>query len=122
MTEFVVLTEVNDWEGETWHVFLQWDGNEVALAHLSADIRRAGFDTKWDFPFDLMLQPLPESEVAVILAHADDDDDDEADRYMPTWAKASGQFQWVPGRDHEALEDALYKGGIYNYFVGGNDD
>jgi hypothetical protein len=118
MTEFVLLTEDNDWEGEQWSFFLQLDGNEDAIQRLAEDIKRADFETQWEFPFSLLTTPVTEAEVDTVIRFAAEG----TDGYMPQWNKVTGTMTWSEHLDAADLGETLYKGGIRDCFVGGDDD
>jgi hypothetical protein len=112
LTEFVLLTEENDWEGETWNFFLQWDGNKDQLQRLAEDIKRAEFETQWQFPFSLLsATTVTEDEVDTVIRFAADDTS-----YMNAWQKVTGTFTWPTRLDAADLEEKLYKGGICDFF------
>lgn len=119
--QYVLLSEDNDWEGETWHTFLQWNGNEPQLRRLAEDVKRAEFDTQWHLPFDLILNPIEQSHVDSVMtgaALADIPDD----HYGSPWAVVTGAFVWPRHLDADELEAVLYKGGIRDFFTGSDDD
>lgn len=106
MTEaqFVKFTEVNDWEGETWHFWLPVEGNEVQLVRLAVVTR----DEECEYSLD-MKNPLNEAAVDILVANADDTD------YMAEHTKVAGILR-LPEELDEHLGE-FYKGGIVQLFT-----
>lgn len=102
---FVKFTEYNDWEGETWHFWLQLDGNVAELQKLSHHL-------EGNEDFRLSLSGTPESEVDILVKH------DDLAGYMGLHNKVTGKFTCPePDDDSEDwLKDVFYKGGIKEYF------
>lgn len=104
-TNYAKFTEVNDWEGETWHFWLPIEGNEDAL-----DALHSVLDTD---EYELDLTPVPEFEVDVLVKHTDTG-------YMAYHNKLAGTLT-LTGDDLEKLEDTegkvgfFYKGKISEY-------
>lgn len=117
--QYVLLSEENDVEGETWHTFLQLDGNEAQLQRLAEDVKRAEFDTQWHFPFDLILEPIEASHVDSVMSYSSLMDED---RYASPWNVVEGIFTWPTHLDSADLESTLYKGGIRDFFTEVLDD
>ena len=70
MLQFVKLTEKNDNEGETWHYWLQFDGNTQELTKLKFFLdEHAGDD--YDFPYELFDYTRYEDEVDILVEEAD---------------------------------------------------
>lgn len=100
---FMQFTEINSWEGETWHFWLQVNGNEAALDALSVRLTEA--DTEG---YDLGDRVADEHTVNVLVNHAD------GDGYMPEHTKCLGQL--VLPEDFDDADKVLYKGGIKDLF------
>lgn len=113
--KFVKLTEINDHEGESWHFWLQLDGNEEQLKLLANDID--AFDEYGEF-LELNMTPVDESEVDILVKHTNQG-------YMNYQNKVVGVFTCPKSPEsiyddeesgYEWLTDHFYKGGIQEYF------
>lgn len=113
---YVKFVETNDHEGERWVFFLPVDGNQSQLAWLQRLIAEvdAVHDTEGQYAL-LLDETYPESEVDIVVKHAEDG-------YMASATKVSGRFQLV---SREFLVDdygygpelgGLYKGGVASLF------
>lgn len=108
---FVKFTEENEHEGETWHHWLQVDGNEDELAKLAGKLALLVGDAESDFtkPYTLVSDYMHESGVDLLVRHADDLG------YMPIHQKVTGKFTCPD--DLDQYGDELYKGGIKKFFT-----
>ncbi|HWO62698.1 MAG TPA: hypothetical protein VNO31_21975 [Umezawaea sp.] len=109
-TRFLQLTEHNDHEGETWHQWLQVDGNETELDKLRSllvDADAAAEDDPEDFPYELG-ETEPESVVDILVRYAESG-------YSTSHSKVLGVFT-CPDTLGEDGDDNLYKGGITSCF------
>lgn len=108
---YAVLTENNEWEGETWRFYIPTHGNTDALAALKTAIDGMADDDDDTPSFELDLDPIP-AHVVEVLADYDSDDDG----YMSRHNRLEGKLVLTP----EFLEKLklnegdrlLYKGGI----------
>ena len=100
---YVKFTETNESEGETWAFWLQYDGNEAALAEL-----RSRLAAHVDPPYALADETEDESAVDLFVRNAADD------MYLPSDSKITGTLV-LPDKFDEHLEE-LYKGGIQDLF------
>ncbi|MFE7797030.1 hypothetical protein [Nocardia sp. NPDC057440] len=108
--KFRQLTEINENEGETWHYWLQVNGNEVALGHLEDFLEETANEMDQHHPeFAFEGRIMSEQEVDVLIKHADHG-------YMPTHQKFTGKI--VLPDDLEILGpfDLLYKGAVEDLF------
>jgi hypothetical protein len=106
---FTLLRERNEHEGETWHYWLQVDGNEEALRQLKSFVRvlatreqEEGHEPQYEFTDDVE----DEFVVDTLVRYADGD----PSCYMPSHQKVTGILELPPewGEDGEDL----YKGGV----------
>lgn len=110
---YVKFSEINDWEGETWHFWIPAEGNEEALKALQSALGESE-------EYELDLTPVPESEVDVLVKHTDSG-------YMAYHNKLSGALTLTAedlakiesgdvGSDDDGGEGPLfYKGKIRGY-------
>lgn len=122
MVKFLRLTENNDWEGETWHFYLQLDGNEELLEKLRIEISRIFDEEKCEpVPFVMDDQVFDEDLVDEFLKIRG------RSTYLSDHNKVVGKFNFdfneiekvkdkTPEWEWQRYEDALYKGGIKDYF------
>jgi hypothetical protein len=99
----VKFTENNDWEGETWHFWLQCDGNATALARLLVALHDT-YDEDPEYTLDLD-NPTDEATVDTLVEHAEGG-------YMASQNKVVGTLTLPEVFDF----DDFYKGGIRDYF------
>jgi hypothetical protein len=112
---YATLTEHNEWEGETWHFYVPIAGNEDALGQLAAAL--GGLESSWagepeDSPYELDMEPVPESEVDVLVKRGGDTD------YMAAHNKLAGRLvlsDEALGKLRAGDVDPLYKGRIADY-------
>lgn len=72
MRRFVKLTEVNQWEGETWHWWLQLDGNTQELDKLAVFIERTSSEDDDDDQYYLNMDKTRfEDEVDLLVEESD---------------------------------------------------
>lgn len=117
--KFAKFTEKNEWEGETWRFWLQVDGNEAELTVLNATLLKVAALYDGDDP-PFMLSPTYRAEryVDFLIEQAEEDEDG----YMASDHKITGKLtvpDWPdPGPEEydNAIERALYKGGIAKLF------
>ena len=102
-TLFLQFTETNDHEGETWHYWLQIDGNE-----LNIDQFRELVDALDDEQYELTVNIEPESVVDKLVQFADSG-------YGRTHSKVTGVFTCPD--DLGEYGDSLYKGGVSKFFA-----
>lgn len=95
MLEYLKLTEVNDWEGETWHFYIPTKGNDSALSEL-----RGRLDGE---EYSLSETVFKEYEVDTLVRDGGDTD------YMPAHIKLFGRLAT------EIDPGSLYKGGIVDH-------
>lgn len=118
--QFIKLREINEHEGETWRFWLQVDGNEAELKRLRTALERVAelYGDQYDVPFELSDQPKSEAYVDALVEEAEGDDDG----YMAAHHKVTGVLtvpDWpdlAPDDYDNAIERALYKGGIRKLF------
>lgn len=109
MKTFVKLTENNEHEGETWHFYIPYEGNEEAIAQLFEAI--ALLDQDVDEEHSLDMTPIPEVEVDILVKHADTG-------YMANHNKLTGVLTLPENFDERMADedsDPLYKGQIKEY-------
>lgn len=107
MLQFVKLTEKNDHEGETWHYWLQWDGNTEELKKLDGFLAKHAGDDE-DFSYELFHYTRYEDEVDILV--------DESDwGYMKTHQKFKGRLN-LGDLSLVEPDDILYKGRIERFF------
>ncbi len=96
--EWYKFTEVNDNEGEEWNFYLLLNQEEVDHLQTLTD----------DYFYTLDVEPIPESEVDILVKHSSDDG------YMPEHQKVGRPRINILDIDPESLEenDVLYKGGL----------
>lgn len=104
--QFRKFTEKNEWEGETWHFWLQVDGNEAALERLGKILGEPDKGA----PYQLTEEIRPESEVDALVENAEEG-------YLYSQNKATGVMtipdHWTDGGEQgQEVADALYKGGV----------
>jgi hypothetical protein len=104
MSTYARFTEVNDWEGETWHFWLPIEGNEEALRKL-AELLDVEADSD---EYQLSLEPRDELHVDALV------DEDDEPGYMSAQNKLEGVLT-VPDTLGENCK-ALYKGDIAKMF------
>lgn len=102
------FVEINEFEGATWNWWLQTDGNEIAMAHLSAWLQKRHEEEPYDYPYKLTEDVVLESEVDVLVKYADEN-------YYPDHNKVSGTLT-LPDVLDDDFEAKLYKGGIRDFF------
>lgn len=107
MTEFVKFEEYNDHEGERWYFWLELGGNEDGLRELASALE--GNDS---YRIDLSEQPVPESEVDVLVKHAE-----YRYGYNQLDTKVVGTFTPPNFGDDFDPDDFFYKGGIEDFFL-----
>jgi hypothetical protein len=109
MRRFVKLTEDNDWEGETWHFWLQLDGNQAELDKLAVWLEeKQGEDDEGGFSLN-MDRTRYEDEVDLLVEEADYG-------YMKTHNKVVGIANFG---DLSLVDDPasiLYKGRVEDFF------
>jgi hypothetical protein len=106
---FVKLTENNEHEGETWHFYIPYEGNEEAIGQLFEAI--ALLDQDVDEEHSLDMTPIPEVEVDILVKHADTG-------YMANHNKLTGVLTLPDDFDEKMADeyaDPLYKGSIKEY-------
>lgn len=109
--QFVQFTEINDHEGETWHFWLQLDGNEREITKLSDLLDEAAAEATFELDYTLTGNIEPENVVDKLVQYADSG-------YMATHNKVTGKFTCPEVLGDNA--DNLYKGGICAHFVKGS--
>lgn len=107
MLQFVKLTEKNDHEGETWHYWLQWDGNTEELKKLDGFLAKHAGDDE-DYSYELFHYTRYEDEVDILVEEADWG-------YMKTHQKFKGRLN-LGDLSLVEPDDILYKGGIEGFF------
>lgn len=112
MTKFVQYTEENDHEGETWHFWLQVDGNEEQLAKLRGLLAAESEDGELDLDYTLTENVEPESVVDKLVQYADMG-------YMRTHTKVLGSLTCPADLGEDG--DELYKGRIADHFTTGGE-
>ncbi len=112
--QFVKFVEQNEHEGETWNFWLQLDGNEKELKHLSAVMNTFTEDGE-EYVLDLNAV-VTEDQVDTLVKHG-------GQGYMDYNNKITGVFTCpTPTEDldedgyWEWLNDTFYKGDIARYF------
>jgi hypothetical protein len=107
---FVRLREKNEHEGETYHYWLQVNGNEAALQELGEALADEFFTDEEEFT--LRMEPQrPEHEVDVLVAEAEG-------TYMACSQKFTGRLQWPNDQmSIDDWQDTLYKGSIKSCFT-----
>lgn len=109
MTTYLKFGETNEHEGETWHHYLPIEGNEAALERLRDYLAKAKAQCQWEFPYTLGTEPIAESEVDVLVKHAEVG-------YMMEHTKVVGV---LGDFDTDAdPDDLFYKGQIDELFRG----
>lgn len=109
ITQYARFIERNEWEGETWSFWIPLDGNKEALLMLAQII---ALSEEWDEKYEVHSDPVPESDVDVLVKYVDDTG------YMAARNKLSGKL--VLPDDLSAMladedgKDPFYKGGIRN--------
>lgn len=109
-TKFVQFTEYNDNEGETWHLWLQVDGNTDELAKLRALLDEANENAAFDLDYTLTGNVEPESNVDLLVKYGN-----EPGRYSPAHQKVVGQFACPDTLGEDG--HALYKGALCANFA-----
>lgn len=104
---FVQFTEINDHEGETWHSWLQVDGNEEQLAKLRTLLAAAEEAAEYELEYTLTENVEPQYIVDKLVQYADCG-------YSRTHNKVTGEFTCPD--DLGANEELLYKGGVSDFF------
>lgn len=108
MLQFVKLTEKNDHEGETWHYWLQVDGNRQELDKLEDFLIKHAGDAE-DFSYELhRYRERYEDEVDILVEESDWG-------YMKTHQKFKGRLN-LGDLSLVTPDDILYKGGIEGFF------
>lgn len=107
MLQFVKLTEKNDHEGETWHYWLQLDGNTKELEKLRNSLD-AYAEEDYDFPYELFEYTRYEDEVDILVEESDWG-------YMKTHQKFKGRLN-LGDLSLVTPDDILYKGRIERFF------
>lgn len=127
---YAKLTEVNEWEGETWHYFIPVEGNEEALDRLKVLVdswsRPEGADENDGEPGDdgadlsLDENSYPAYDVRVLTQHGDGNCS-----YQEQYAQLSGRLVFAAEDDPGSVEgltlssgEDLYKGAIKDYLLG----
>jgi hypothetical protein len=108
--KFVRLTEVNDWEGETWSFWLQYNGNEDDLRKLKEILEdqpeTEDEDDEEDFGFTLDLEDLVSEHIVNALVKY------SSDGYFSDHNKVVGLLILPEG----LTADDLYKGKVRDFF------
>ena len=107
MTTYRRFIETNEHEGATWDWWLQTDGNELPMAHLSAYLQEEREEDRF-YPYELTEELLPERDVDVLVKHAQVD-------YYPLSNKVDGVLT-LPKVIDDGFDEKLYKGGIRDFF------
>ena len=94
---FVMFTEINDWEGETWSWFIPIEGNEDDIEKV-----RALIEPMQDV-YSLSEKQYTEEEVQTLMDAPSDT------TYMDRYQKASG-FETIPESVDWDNDDPFYKG------------
>lgn len=113
---FIRLIENNEWEGETWAQWIQYDGNETAVQQLADALATANAPYDEDgeakpFEIDYLDNPVGEDIVDLIVRHANISDDG----YMQQHSKVIGALTFT---DEQLAQirigdfDCIYKGQI----------
>lgn len=110
MTLYRRFIEVNDNEGATWDWWLQTDGNEIPMAHLSAHIQARREQDRW-YPYELTEDVLLGPDVDVLVKHAEEN-------YYPLSNRVDGTLT-LPEELDDEFDAELYKGGIRDFFKDG---
>ncbi len=105
---FVKFTECNEWEGETWNFYIQYEDNIPALTKLSNILEKLEKDYPEDFnPYTLDINNIiHENEVDLICKRETTTD------YMNENNKLVGKLNLV---DMINIDEDLYKGGIERF-------
>ena len=114
--KYVMFTENNDWEGESWDFFIQYDGNEEELKALYDNIHLHDLSETYELNLSKI---IPEYEVDFVLKYA-------KDGYMMSHNKISGKLKFservmTSYKDYdspkECTDSLLNKGGIEDMYV-----
>jgi hypothetical protein len=97
-SKFVTLRERNSWEGETWDIHIQEDGNEKAIERLSELLKRYSPDG-----FSILEKRLSEREVDTLV------DNDTGPGYTSAHSKLSRMIPVISASSRDELEGQLYK-------------
>jgi hypothetical protein len=112
---FVQFTEFNDHEGETWHFWLQLDGNEHELDKFRHLLTETAYglheEVLEDLGYVLTKNVEPESVIDLLVRYGAD----EAGRYMAQHHKITGVFTCPVSLGENA--EHLYKGRIRQHFA-----
>ena len=111
MTIYRRFVEQNEHEGATWNWWLQTDGNELPMAHLSAFLQQRSGEDLGGYPYELTEDLAINADVDVLVKHADED-------YYPLHNKVDGVLT-LPEELDQVFEEKLYKGGIRDFFNAG---
>lgn len=106
---FVKYTEINDHESETWHSWLQIDGNEQELAKLRALLDEAQETAEFDLDYTLTRSVEPEPVVDKLVEYGKD-----PGWYSPHHSKVVGRFTCPESLGEDGNQ--LYKGALFNHF------
>lgn len=109
MKHYVKFTEINDWEAETWHFFIPYEGNEKAIERLALLIRN---DKNYKIHKQKDSIMWTEKEVDTAIKEMGDNT-----TYMSAYNKLKGKLNIkVLIEDYKRDPDnTLYKGRIKEY-------
>jgi hypothetical protein len=107
MRRFVKLTEENDWEGETWHFWLQLDGNQAELDKLAVWLEE---NSQEEGGFTLNLDKTRyEDEVDLLVEESDSG-------YLRTHNKVVGKADFGDLSLVDDPAEILCKGHVEDFF------
>lgn len=103
--QYYRFTEINDWEGETWHFYIPVKDNEEAIETLRIFIKDFSFEDM----YEISNKRFPENEVDVLC-------DNSEIGYMAYHNILSGKLVLpeLKVKDCHIVDDPFYKGGIEN--------
>lgn len=107
--KFVKFTEHNDHEGESWHFWLQYDGNEEQLEELKTFLVDNDIEDNPGFELN-MGEFVDESEVDILIKHSDCG-------YMDYQNKITGTFT-MPVYTEDGLADTAFEFADDNFYKG----
>lgn len=117
MSDYVRLTEHNEWEGETWHFYVPVEGNEAALQAMHNVIRDLSNQAPDEHPYVLRLDETFTAEQVETLVTTPS----SAASYLAEHNRMAGVLTLPDDLMAEfatAGMDKLYKGGLRDGWSG----
>ena len=105
MSKYVMFTEENDWEGETWNFFILLKGNKRSIAKIHKLLSDKDKDNS--YRYRLSTQTYSQAEVDKLMKHP------SCATYMDDYTIIDKISNSVPNQVDWDEEDPFYKGRLF---------